>query len=63
MKQRKDNVIRPHPPRPQNFESAFDVWLQNSLHKLFDDVANEPVPEDLLRLIEQDRSSRGERNK
>ena len=36
-------------------EAAFDLWLDRGLHKLFDDVANEPVPEELLRLIEEGR--------
>lgn len=35
--------------------TAFDLWLQRSLHQLFDQVAKEPIPEALLRLIEQDR--------
>ena len=34
---------------------AFDLWLQRGLHQMFDDVANEPVPEDILRLIQEDR--------
>jgi len=37
---------------------AFDIWLQRGLHQLYDSVAKEPVPEELLRLIEQDRSGR-----
>ena len=36
---------------------AFDLWLQRSLHQLFDAVAKEPIPEALLRLIEQSRRS------
>lgn len=36
-------------------EAAFDLWLDRGLHKLFDDVASEPVPEELLRLIEEGR--------
>jgi len=36
-------------------DAAFDQWLQNGLHSMFDDVTNEPIPEALLRLIEQDR--------
>ena len=36
-------------------EVAFNEWLQRGLHNLYDDVAGEPVPEELLRLIEQDR--------
>lgn len=44
--------------RTQKGQGAFDVWLQRGLHKLFDDVASEPVPEELLRLIEEDRKAR-----
>jgi hypothetical protein len=36
-------------------ERAFDAWLKQGLHKLYDDVASEPVPESLLKMIEQDR--------
>ena len=36
-------------------DAAFDLWLQRSLHQLFDKVAKEPIPEDLVRLIEEDR--------
>jgi hypothetical protein len=35
--------------------SAFDVWLERGLHTLFDEVANEPIPAELLQLIEDDR--------
>lgn len=35
---------------------AFDIWLQRGLHQLYDSVAKEPVPDELLKLIEQDRS-------
>jgi hypothetical protein len=37
---------------------AFDIWLQRGLHQLYDSVAKEPVPDELLKLIEQDRSGR-----
>lgn len=37
-------------------DRAFDLWLQRGLHQLYDQVAREPLPEDLLRLIEDDRS-------
>lgn len=36
----------------------FDLWLQRSLRQSFDSVASEPVPEDLLRMIEEDRAER-----
>lgn len=35
-------------------DQAFDLWLKRGLHQLFDDVANEPIPEELLKLIEED---------
>ena len=34
---------------------AFDLWLKRGLHQIYDDVANEPIPADLLKLIEEDR--------
>ena len=34
---------------------AFDLLLKRGLHKIYDDVANEPVPDELLKLIEEDR--------
>lgn len=49
------------PPRQPEKKSkngsndAFELWLKRGLHQLFDDVANEPVPDELLRLIENDR--------
>ncbi len=36
--------------------SAFDLWLQRGLHQMFDDVASEPIPDELLKLIENDRT-------
>ena len=35
-------------------EPAFDLWLRRGLHQLYDDVAQEPIPEALLRLIQED---------
>ncbi|MBK1660284.1 hypothetical protein [Paracraurococcus ruber] len=43
---------------PQREESAFDLWLQGALRDAFDQVAAEPIPEDLLRMIEEDRAER-----
>ncbi|MFT8242533.1 NepR family anti-sigma factor [Roseomonas sp. BN140053] len=37
-------------------DAAFNIWLQRGLHAMFDDVANEPIPEELRRLIERDRN-------
>ena len=56
MKQRKDKSASVDPSTERTTEGAFDLWLQRGLHKLFDDVANEPIPEELLRIIEEDRN-------
>ena len=49
-------MTSPSPPKkPDQPDTPFDVWLNRGLHQLFDDIASEPVPEDLLRMIEQDR--------
>lgn len=47
----------PQMPRKQAkpATAAFDVWLQRGLHQLYDDIAREPVPDELLKLIEKDR--------
>ncbi|HEV7456114.1 NepR family anti-sigma factor [Roseococcus suduntuyensis] len=39
-------------------DKAFDLWLDQGLHAMFDEVAKEPIPEELLRLIEQDRNNK-----
>ncbi len=41
--------------QPGSKTKAFDIWLKRGLHQIYDDVANEPIPEDLLKLIEDDR--------
>ena len=50
-------------PKPDDFWMArkpdsFELWLRRGLHQAFDAIAGEPVPEDLLRLIEEDRAER-----
>ena len=39
-------------------EDPLDLWLRRSLHGAFDTALKEPVPEDVLRLIEEDRAER-----
>lgn len=41
-------------------DNAFDLWLRRGLHQLYDTVAKEPIPEELLRMIEEDREKKGE---
>jgi len=37
---------------------AFDLWLKRSLHQMYDAIASEPIPPELLRMIEDDRARR-----
>ncbi len=49
------------PPKAERAAAAagaFDLWLQRSLHLLYDGVTREEVPAELLRLIERDRGRR-----
>ena len=39
----------------QGDERPFDLWLRKQLHAMYDGVAKEPLPDDLLKLIEDDR--------
>jgi hypothetical protein len=39
-------------------DNAFDLWLRRGLHQLYDTVAKEPIPEALLRMIEEDRAAK-----
>ena len=56
MTQRKVPSKKPKPEsQSRATDSAFDIWLNRGLHKLFDDVANEPVPDALLKLIQEDK--------
>ena len=49
---------RPPPPdqpkKAAKGDRAFDTWLKQGLHKLYDDVASEPLPEALLKMIAED---------
>jgi hypothetical protein len=35
-------------------ERPFDMWLQKQLHAMYDEIASEPLPEDLVNLIDHD---------
>jgi hypothetical protein len=40
-------------------ERPFDAWLQKQLHAMYDEIASEPLPQDLLGLIESDAAKKG----
>lgn len=50
-----DAVVRRRQAGP---DAAFDLWLERGLHQLFDSVAAEPIPDSLLKIIEQDRAKK-----
>ena len=50
----KKTLARPDKP---GVTAPFDVWLRRGLHQMFDDVAKEPIPDELLKLIEDDRDA------
>ena len=47
-----------NPKKPGKSDAAFNMWLQRGLHQMYDDVAQEPIPEELLKLIEDDKEKR-----
>ena len=55
MTQRKSKQPQTSQKQVKPVVAAFDVWLQRSLHQLYDDIAREPIPDELLKLIEEDR--------
>jgi hypothetical protein len=38
-------------------ERPFDLWLQKQLHAMYDEIAKEPLPNDLLGLIDRDAAT------
>ena len=43
--------------RKSSSDVAFDLWLERGLHAMYDDVAKEPIPPELLALINQDKGA------
>ena len=41
-------------------ERPFDMWLQKQLHAMYDEIASEPLPNDLLNLIDRDAAAGGD---
>lgn len=40
-------------------DRPFDMWLQKQLHAMYDEIASEPLPDDLLGLISRDAAASG----
>jgi hypothetical protein len=46
--------------RNSALKSPFDLWLKRQLQTMYDNVAQEPLPEELIVLTERDRGRMGE---
>ena len=38
-------------------DRPFDMWLQKQLHAMYDEIASEPLPNDLLKMIDHDAAA------
>lgn len=59
-KPQKDPAVPP--ARDKNAKSPterpFDMWLHKQLHAMYDEIAAEPLPDDLISLIERDAAKK-----
>jgi hypothetical protein len=53
QKDRADDAAR-NKKMKEPVERPFDMWLQKQLHAMYDEIAAEPLPDDLVKLIERD---------
>jgi len=44
-------------PKPKGNDRPFDMWLHKQLHAMYDEIAKEPLPDDLVNLIDKDAAS------
>ena len=56
QKDRADDAARDKEVKEPAAERPFDMWLQKQLHAMYDEIAAEPLPNDLINLIERDAS-------
>lgn len=47
--------------KPKGNDRPFDMWLHKQLHAMYDEIASEPLPDDLLNLIDKDAASAGKK--
>ena len=56
QKDRAEEAARNKKVKEPAAERPFDMWLQKQLHAMYDEIAAEPLPNDLVNLIERDAS-------
>lgn len=49
--------VGPARAKSRSNERPFDMWLHKQLHAMYDEIASEPLPEDLLKLIDKDAAA------
>lgn len=54
QKNRADGTARSNKMTAAPTERPFDKWLHKQLHAMYDEIAREPLPDDLVHLIERD---------
>lgn len=48
----------PARPKPRANERPFDLWLHKQLHAMYDEIASEPLPDELMNLIDSDAAKK-----
>lgn len=48
------------PRKKSSEERPFDLWLHKQLHAMYDEIASEPLPDELLGLITRDATASGD---
>jgi len=64
MTNKESSKAQPRAPAKderQKTNPAFDTWLEGKLHNMFDAVAAEPLPPDLVKLLQRlDEKTKGD---
>ena len=63
QKDRTGEPVRNNKVKAAPAERPFDMWLQKQLHAMYDEIAAEPLPDDLVKLIERDAEAKGKRSR
>jgi hypothetical protein len=50
---RNPRTPKPATKKPTENDALFDTWLENKLKTAYSSVLEEPIPEDLIRLLTQ----------
>ena len=52
---RSGRTILPRTKMPE--KDPFETWLQKQLHTMYDEIVSEPLPDSLVRLIDNDAAA------